>query len=93
LAVPPAPATVLLKDASLTATNTPDPLYFTPVVGNITTSKGTSTGADSTIILKAGVTKVRIYMWLEGQDYDCGDTASGMDVTWDLVFNATKVNP
>ena len=29
------------------------------------------------IELNPGVTKVRIYMWIEGQDYDCQDFASG----------------
>lgn len=37
--------------------------------------------------LNAGVTKVRIYMWIEGQDIDCEDSASGANVTFDLKFN------
>jgi len=44
---------------------------------------------DSTQIfgLEAGVTKVRIYMWVEGQDIDCENTASGGNVSFDLQFS------
>lgn len=34
--------------------------------------------------LQAGVTKVRIYMWIEGQDVDCENGASGGTITYDL---------
>ena len=37
--------------------------------------------------LAAGVTKVRIYMWIEGQDYDCEDNASGSDLSYNLQFS------
>ena len=36
--------------------------------------------------LQAGVTKVRIYMWIEGQDLDCENNASGSDVKFNLQF-------
>ena len=39
---------------------------------------------DLGIELQPGITKVRIYMWIEGQDYDCQDFASGVD---NLAFN------
>lgn len=32
--------------------------------------------------LAQGVTKVRVYMWIEGQDIDCEDTVSGSDITF-----------
>ncbi len=35
----------------------------------------------------AGITKVRIYMWIEGQDYDCEDRASGGSLTYSLQFS------
>ena len=36
--------------------------------------------------LKAGITKVRVYMWVEGQDIDCENTASGTDINFDIQF-------
>lgn len=32
--------------------------------------------------LEGGVTKVRIYLWVEGQDVDCENAASGDDITF-----------
>lgn len=34
----------------------------------------------------AGITKVRVYMWIEGQDIDCENNASGSDLTFKLSF-------
>ena len=34
--------------------------------------------------LKARITKVRMYMWIEGQDVDCEDDASGSNIAFDL---------
>ncbi len=34
--------------------------------------------------LSAGITKMRIYMWVEGQDLDCENNASGTDITFHL---------
>ena len=39
--------------------------------------------------LTAGVTKIRVYMWVEGQDVDCENSASGTDIKFDLQFTAT----
>lgn len=40
--------------------------------------------------LTAGVTKVRIYMWIEGQDVDCENNASGSDVSFNLQFSVAE---
>lgn len=37
--------------------------------------------------LPAGVTKMRIYMWIEGQDIDCENNATGSDITYNLQFS------
>ena len=37
--------------------------------------------------LNAGITKMRIYMWIEGQDLDCENNASGTDITFNLEFS------
>ena len=34
--------------------------------------------------LSSGVTKVRVYMWIEGQDVDCENSASGAYLTYKL---------
>lgn len=41
--------------------------------------------------LQAGITKVRIYMWIEGQDVDCENSASGGTITYDLQIT-TEAN-
>ena len=43
--------------------------------------------------LKAGVTKMRIYMWVEGQDVDCENNASGGSITFDLKLSTENPTP
>ena len=38
--------------------------------------------------LEPGITKVRIYMWVEGQDVDCENNASGGDISFNLQFSS-----
>lgn len=40
--------------------------------------------------LKAGITKVRMYMWIEGQDVDCEDDASGSNIAFDLQLTVKE---
>lgn len=40
--------------------------------------------------LKNGITKIRVYMWIEGQDIDCENNASFGDVEFNVQFT---VNP
>lgn len=37
--------------------------------------------------LTKGITKVRIYMWVEGQDVDCENNASGGNINFDLKIS------
>ena len=37
--------------------------------------------------IKKGVTKYRIYFWVEGQDIDCENNASGHDIALDLILS------
>lgn len=62
-----------------------DPDYKTPV--DTETGKITATNVFS---LKTGITKVRVYMWIEGQDIDCENTASGTDITFNLQLEVVK---
>ena len=86
---------ILLKQANVTGDGIRSTNYFRniPVSQVVTTQKGTprASTVDTTIRLNAGITKFRIYMWLEGQDYDCGDTASGSNVKFDLILKAIKI--
>lgn len=84
-----------IKAAITTANNvtmqqltTPDATYFSKVTTKwATTANNTATPEFKQ--LSAGVTKIRVYMWVEGQDVDCENSASGSDITFDLQFTAT----
>ena len=68
--------------------NSSDTTYFQTVTPTIKT--GTApTGTSTLFTINAGITKVRIYAWVEGQDVDCENDASGTDVTFNIKF--TKV--
>ena len=72
----------------LNSTNTS---YF----ADVTTVGSVAAGIPSSAYLNSfdvaeGVTKVRIYMWIEGQDVDCEDRASGGSLTYNLQFS---INP
>ena len=73
------------NDIPLNSANT---TYF----ADVTTVGSVAAGIPTTTYLNAfdvaeGVTKVRIYMWVEGQDVDCEDRASGGAITFNLQFS------
>jgi hypothetical protein len=43
--------------------------------------------------LEAGVNKIRVVVWLEGNDPDCVSKISGQDIDFTLVFYARKATP
>lgn len=49
-------------------------------------TRDTFTGDDviSIFSLQAGITKIRVYMWVEGQDVDCENNASGTDISFNV---------
>ena len=68
-----------------TRLNSTDPTKFELVEPDyLTTSTNTSTF--EFMNLAPGVTKIRVYMWVEGQDIDCENTASGGNVQFNLGF-------
>ena len=87
----PTSSPILLGNANETSS----PAYFKSIPDSkfVRTPKGGSTSGstDTGIIVKGGITKMRIYMWLEGQDLDCGDSASGSDIRFDLSLEAVRV--
>lgn len=57
--------------------------------GAVTPTYTTKTGNTTNIPifgLNAGITKLRVYMWIEGQDVDCENNASGANISFDLKF-------
>ena len=46
-----------------------------------------STAFTQILSISAGVTKVRVYAWLEGQDVDCENNASGSDITFNVKLS------
>ena len=80
------------KDISKTANvllKSTETEYFADVTPNISTTVAgiPTTKYERVFDLEAGVTKVRIYMWVEGQDVDCEDNASGGSVAYNLQFS------
>lgn len=72
--------------------NSQDATYFTAVVPQLSTSVAgiSSENYASLMQLQAGITKVRIYMWVEGQDVDCENNASGGALTYSLQISANE---
>ena len=65
-----------------------DSNYF----GSISPTGSLASGIPTTSYLNAfdvaeGITKIRIYMWIEGQDVDCEDHASGSALSYNLQFS------
>lgn len=60
--------------------------YFSLVKPEINLEENFFNGGNTKelINLKKGITKIRIYMWIEGQDVDCEDDASGAIINFDL---------
>lgn len=59
--------------------------YFETVTPDIATEYG-FTDDQTFLSLEAGVTKVRVYMWIEGQDVDAENNATGSHLTFNLEF-------
>lgn len=72
---------VLLGDATAVAS----PTFFDSINPDLTTVEGFAANVN-TFTLSAGISKVRIYMWIEGQDVDVENTASGGNATFTLQF-------
>ena len=71
---------VLLTDTSDT--------YFAKVTPNVKVKKSFFNGDEKVELfqISKGITKLRVYLWIEGQDVDCEDKASGADLNFQLQF-------
>lgn len=61
--------------------------FFDAVTPDYTTVEGFTEAIDGWTF-NPGITKVRVYMWVEGQDVDCENTASGGNVTYKLQITS-----
>ncbi len=64
---------------------------FKAVTPQYTTVAG-FTNYQSIFPLAKGVSKIRVYMWVEGQDVDCENSASGGNITFDLKISTEDPN-
>lgn len=68
------------------ANKTNYPNYFDAVSPRILTTTN-NTEYQNFIELQMGITKIRVYLWLEGQDVDCENGASVGDLSFTLQFS------
>lgn len=93
------PDVVTFSEAMLTGTVTNTNNEYS-TAGILLSTPGTLTAnTDYKIFeLNAGITKMRVYMWIEGQDIDCENNASGTDITFNVELSiretpATNTTP
>lgn len=86
---------VITTGLDINKTNATDnSTYFANVAPTIQTTVAFTEAADGNTEtpklvftnLPAGVTKLHVYMWVEGQDIDCQNNASGSNLTFNLSF-------
>ena len=82
---------VIVRQSTATAYTTAYSSKFDTVSVSYATVEGFSTN-QQIFSLQTGVTKVRIYMWIEGQDVDCENAASGGTITYDLQITSEAPN-
>ncbi len=72
-----------------TINNGTDKDHFAEMTGAglIKTNKGEEE-TENFFHIDKGITKVRVYMWVEGQDVDCDNSASGTDIAFNVELNA-----
>lgn len=66
----------------LNATSTSHATYLKSVTPDVKTNA--THGDASLVTVSAGITKIRVYAWVEGQDVDCENDASGSGVTFNI---------
>ena len=67
----------------INGTNTDDATLVTPDIA----TPVAMTQYERAFDLPAGVTKMRVYMWIEGQDIDCENNATGSDISYNLQLS------
>ena len=62
-------------------------VYFAPVTVDYSIVQNFDTSVPVFNGLTQGITKIRVYMWVEGQDVDCENGASCGNINYDLQFS------
>ena len=76
----------IVDGIDITKTEEPDnSAYFSQVTPSFTTAASNAEN-QNLYTLPAGITKLRVYMWIEGQDVDCENSASGSNIAFNLQF-------
>ncbi len=78
--------TPLTLNQTMGATATADFSQVTPDYKTL----GENAVSTDVFSLKAGITKVRVYMWVEGQDVDCENAASGTDISYNVQLEVAE---
>ena len=60
--------------------------YTTAMTPDIKTIEN-NTAYNQIFILEEGVTKYRVYMWIEGQDIDCDNSATGSNIAYNVQLS------
>ena len=79
----------ITKVEDILQSDSSDDTKFKVVTPTITT-KENFTDNTALFTLPAGITKMRIYMWVEGQDVDCENNASGGSIKFDLKITTNQ---
>ena len=85
--------TVIGTGVKLVNTNNGQDTSFTSITPSYVTESdkdGKLTAEKNIFTLSAGITKARVYMWIEGQDVDCENTASGTDISFNLQLQVVE---
>lgn len=72
------------------ATEEKNATYFKKITPTYQTKADWITGTKEIFTLSSGITKMRIYMWVEGQDVDCENVASGTNIIYSLQITTEK---
>ena len=65
---------------------------MTSSIIDITTTEENSEYKTFKANMPAGVTKYRVYLWIEGQDIDCENNATGSNIRFDIQLSTTNVS-
>lgn len=68
----------------------PNATYFESLGEKLIRSSKDVSGTANLFHIDSGITKIRIYMWIEGQDVDCENEVSGTSFETILNFTATE---
>jgi predicted ribosomally synthesized peptide with SipW-like signal peptide len=68
----------------------PNATYFESLGEKLIRSSKDASGTANLFHIDSGITKIRIYMWIEGQDVDCENEVSGTSFETILNFTATE---